>query len=324
MSETLSKDEVDALLRGMEEGDVAIEGGQAPRGSARPYDLLAEDRLAGRRFPALDLVHEAFVRRLCASLTSLAGVTPTITLGALETVRFATFCNRLAAGACLQLFSLTPLRGQGLLAIPAALAFALIDRVFGGPGRLPDAIEGREYSALEQQTLKRIGTRMLADLAEAWTAIQRIECALVGLEANPARLAIAGPSDAIVVVELGCDIGGGPASLLLAIPYPSLEPLRDRLGAARATPTSVSDREWLATLSNAVRLAEVTVSAELGHHEISARELLRLRVGDVVALGTRGEDPVTLRVENVHVMTGLAGVSRGHNAIRLLGAARGE
>ena len=66
------------------------------------------------------------------------------------------------------------------------------------------------------------------------------------------------------------------------------------------------------------------MAAELGHHEMSTRDLLELRVGDVLALGARGEDPVALRVENVHVMTGLAGVSRGHNAIRVLGAARGD
>jgi flagellar motor switch protein FliM len=50
--ETLSKDEVDALLHGMEQGDVAVEGERAPRGAVRPYDLLAADRLGtGQRVP---------------------------------------------------------------------------------------------------------------------------------------------------------------------------------------------------------------------------------------------------------------------------------
>jgi flagellar motor switch protein FliM len=314
--ETLSKDEVDALLRGMEDGDVEVDGEPAPRGAVRPYDLLAADRLAGRRFPALDLVHETFA--------STIGVTPTLTLGALETIRFATFRDRLPPGASLQTFTVAPLRGHGLLAIPAPLAFALVDRVFGGPGRLPEGIEGREYSTLEQQTLRRIGTRILADLAEAWTPVQRIECAVAAVESNPARIAIAAPTDGVVVLELGCDVGNGSTSMLFGIPYASLEPIRDRLAGTQATRARGGDREWLAALGHAVRQAEVTVSAELGHHEMSTRDLLELRVGDVLALGARGEDPVALRVENVHVMTGLAGVSRGHNAIRVLGAARGD
>jgi flagellar motor switch protein FliM len=324
MSETLSKDEVDALLQGMQDGEVAVEGEGPPRGSVLPYDLLAEDRVAGRGFPALDRVHERFVRRLRLALASLVGVTPVIAVGKPETVRFATFRNRVPAGACLQLFTMAPLRGQGLLVISAPLAFALVDRVFGGPGRLPETLEGREYSALELQTLHRIGARILLDLAEAWNPVHRVDCTFVRGEANPAYLTIAAPADAVVAVELACDLGIGAAPLIVALPYAMLEPLRDRLGAPQAAQASGSDREWQRTVGVAVRQADVTVSAELGSHEISARELLRLRVGDVLALGARGDDPVTLRVENVRLMTGLAGVSRGQNAVRILGASRGE
>jgi flagellar motor switch protein FliM len=128
----------------------------------------------------------------------------------------------------------------------------------------------------------------------------------------------------VVTVEIACDLGSGAASLLLALPYAMLEPLRERLGAPQAAPVSGSDREWLAAILGAVRHAQVDVSAELGRHEISARDLLQLRVGDVVPLGVRGEDPVALRVENIHVMTGLAGVSRGQNAVRVVGRERGE
>jgi flagellar motor switch protein FliM len=324
MSDNLSKDEVDALLQGMQDGEVSVEGERAPRGTVQPYNLVVEDRLAGRRFPALDLVHERLLRRLPQSLATLVGTTPTLTLGACETIRFATFRNRLAPGSCLQLFTMLPLRGQALLAISAPLAFALIDRVFGGPGRLPEAPEGREFSAIELQSLQRVGARILDDLAEAWAQVQRLECAFVRVEANPAYLTITGPNEGLIVVEIACDLGAGTAPLVIALPYAMLEPLRERLGAPQAAAVSGSDREWLAAIAGAVRHAHVQVSAELGRHDISARELLQLRVGDVLPLGVRGDDPVVLRVENIHVMTGLAGVSRGQNAVRVVGRDRGE
>ncbi len=321
MSDNLSKDEVDALLQGMKEGGVPVDGEPPPPGTVQAYDLVGEDRLAGRRFPALDQVHERLLRRLPVSLATLLGATPTLTLGTCETVRFATFRNRIAAGTCLQLFTMLPLRGQALLALSAPLAFALIDRVFGGPGRVPDGLEGREFSAIELQTLQRVGARILGDLAEAWAPVQKLECAFVRLESNPAYLMITGPSEAVVAVEIGCDLGAGAAPLVLALPYAMLEPLRERLGAPQAAPVSGgSDREWLAAISGAVRHAQVDVSAELGRHEISARELLQLGVGDVVPLDVRGDDPVALRVDGIHIMTGLAGVSRGQNAVRVVGA----
>ncbi len=324
MSDTLSKDEVDALLHGMQEGEVAVDGEQTAAGTVRPYDLLAEDRLAGRRFPALDLVHERFVRRLRFELARAIGVTPVVTLGAPETVRFSTFRNRLPAGACLQVFTMAPLRGHGLLAVSAPLAFALVDRVFGGAGRVPETLDPREYSTLELQLLQRLGTRMLAELAEAWTPLARVECAFAKMESNPAYLAIAGAAEAVVTVELGCDVGAGSAPLVIALPYAMLEPLRDRLGGLPEAAAPTADRDWRVAMTAAVRAAEVTITAELGRHEIAAREVLRLAVGDVLALGARGDDPVTLRVEHIRLLTGLAGVSRGQNAVRILGPDRGE
>jgi len=324
MSDNLSKEEVDALLQGVKEGGVPVEGEPVPPGTVQAYDLVGEDRLAGRRFPALDQVHERWLRRLPVSLATLVGATPTLTLGTCETVRFATFRNRIAAGTCLQVFTMQPLRGQCLLALSAPLAFALIDRVFGGPGQVPEGMSGREFSAIELQTLQRVSARILADMAEAWAPVQKVDCAIVRVESNPAYLTITSPSEAVVAVEVVCDLGAGPAPLVVALPYAMLEPLRERLGAPQAAPVSGSDREWLAAIAGAVRQAQVDVSAELGHHEISTRELLQLRVGDVVSLGVRGEDPVALRVESIHVMTGMAGVSRGQNAVRVVGRERGE
>jgi flagellar motor switch protein FliM len=174
MSDNLSKEEVDALLQGVKDGGVPVEGEPSPPGTVESYDLVGEDRLAGRRFPALDQVHERLLRRLPVSLATVVGVTPTLTLGTCETVRFATFRNRIAPGTCMQLFSMLPLRGQALLAVSAPLAFGLIDRVFGGPGRVPEGLEGREFSAIELQSLQRLGARILADLAEAWAPVQKL------------------------------------------------------------------------------------------------------------------------------------------------------
>ena len=323
MSETLSQDEVEALLRGVNDGEVAV-AEERPRGAVCAYDLLGEERLAGRRFPVLDRVHERFARRLRLSMARFVGRPPEIQVGTLEMLKFGTFRNRLPTGASLYVFTMPPLRGQALLAISVPLAFGLVDRACGGAGRVPVTIEAREYSAIETQMLQRIVGVALADLAESWSPVQRLECRFVRSELNPAYVTLTGPAETVLTLELQCDLGCGPAPLVLAVPYALIEPLCAKLGETQAGPPAGADKNCAAAMAAAVCQAEVTLSAELGTCEISARELLGLRVGDVLGLATRGDDPMDLRVEGVRLMTALAGVSRGQNAVRVLARTAGE
>jgi len=78
MSETLSQDEVSALLRGLADGEVPAEESASQAGATRDYDLLGEECIVGRRFQALDLVRERLVRRLKLSLAGVLGTPPEI------------------------------------------------------------------------------------------------------------------------------------------------------------------------------------------------------------------------------------------------------
>jgi flagellar motor switch protein FliM len=51
---------------------------------------------------------------------------------------------------------------------------------------------------------------------------------------------------------------------------------------------------------------------------VSARDVLRLKVGDLLTIDTRADDPLAICVEGIRVMTGAPGVSRGNNAVRVL------
>jgi flagellar motor switch protein FliM len=318
MSDALSQDEVNALLRGLADGEVPADGdAEAARGEVRRYDLVGEERLVARRFPALDLVHERFARRLRRSLGSFAGTSPHVELAPLQMLKFGTFRNRLPTPSSLHLFTMAPLRGHALLVVSAPLAFGIVDRVFGGAGRAPASLAAREYSAIEMQMIQRFVGRALVDLSESWTPVHGLACVFGRSELNPASVAICGPADMTLVLDLDCDLGGSGSRLTLAVPYAMLEPLRAKLGEPQAA-AGGPDRDWLGALTRVVRDTVVLVSAELGTREISTREVLRLKVGDVLALGTRSDDPLDLKIEGVPLLAAVPGVSRGNNAVRVL------
>lgn len=323
MAEILSQDEVDALLKAVDEGAVPPST-TGHRGGVRTIDLTNQERSLRGRLAGLDMVVDRLARELQSSLASFLGQVPRVAAHAADLVKFATFTARLAPPVALQIFRLTPLRGHGMLAIGAPLAAAVLESVFGRPpGRRPAPLS-REFSLLEQRVLERLGGRVLADLAEAWRPLLPLEPRHVRSETNPLFAAIAAPEDLVLDIELAvaCE-GADEATLAVCIPNGALDPIRDALarvpqgGDADAEPRA--DGEWRRRLEQALAAAPIEVGVELGRRPMSLREVLALTVGDVVPLGTGREGPVTVRIGGRARFLGAPGVAGGHHAVRITG-----
>jgi len=65
--------------------------------------------------------------------------------------------------------------------------------------------------------------------------------------------------------------------------------------------------------------AECEVSADLGSHLMSLREVLALKTGDLIPLRTGREGPVVVRVAGRARFLGAPGVASGSNAVRVTG-----
>jgi flagellar motor switch protein FliM len=318
MGEILSQDEVNALLKGIADGAVPAGGEGATRGGVRTLDLTNQERDLRGRLPGLELVIERLTRQIRGSLAGFFGELPTVGVRALEAIKFATFLERLTPPLGLQLFRLTPLRGQGMVVVTPPLAAALLQVFFGGdPGR-KTAVPERDFSAIELRVLERLGARILQDLRAACEPIERLECAFVRTETNPRFAAVAAPQDLVVLIEMGVEVQGcSNGSIAVVIPNAALDPVRARLAAAAPGEREAPDASWSARLRTALAVAEIEVSAELGSHHMPLGAVLGLKIGDVIPLGTGREGPVLVRVAGRPRFLAAPGLSGGNNAVRV-------
>ena len=165
MNQFLSQEEVDALLRGITEGEVVTEqSAGADADNIRPYDLTNQERIIRGRMPTLEIINQKFARLLRASLSgSLRRV---IDVGAqnVEMVKFGEFLKTLPVPTSMHIIRMNPLRGGALLVIESKLVFALIDSFFGGPGSSHVKVEGREFTAIETHMILRVADLIFADM----------------------------------------------------------------------------------------------------------------------------------------------------------------
>ena len=323
MSDILSQDEVNALLKGVADG--AIPAGSdagGVRGGVRTLDLTNQEVTLRGRLPGLERVGDRLARNLRRALATLFSQMPEVRVSALELERLPTFMSRLPQPMSLQLFRMAPLRGQGMLVVHPGLAAGLLETLFGGNRTRSTPLGARDFSAIEQRVLERLGAQVLRAFAEAWRPVEPVECTFVRSETNPQYAAIVGAQDLVVRIDVDVVLDGREdGRLSLCFANAALDPLRARLRRAQAgeEASGTAEATWGERLRAALADAECEVSAELGSHLMSLRDVLELRTGDLIPLRTGREGPVVVRVAGRARFLGAPGVASGSNAVRVTG-----
>lgn len=134
MQDLLSQDEIDALLHGVDAGDVDTED-EFSSEEARAYDLTSQDRIVRGRMPTLEMVNERFARYTRISLFNLLRRSADVAVGGIQIMKFGEYIHTLYVPTSLNMVKFRPLRGTGLFILDAKLVFKLVDNFFGGDGR---------------------------------------------------------------------------------------------------------------------------------------------------------------------------------------------
>lgn len=282
MQDLLSQDEIDALLHGVDDGDINTDGDDDP-GAVKSYDLTSQDRIVRGRMPTLEMINERFARYTRISMFNLLRRSADVSLGGVQIQKFGEYVHTLYVPTSLNMVKFRPLRGTALVILDARLVFKLVDNFFGGDGRHAK-IEGREFTPTELRVVQMVLNQAFVDLAEAWKAVLPIEFEFINSEVNPSMANIVSPSEVVVVSTFHVELDGGGGDLHITIPYSMIEPIREMLDAGLQSDTDERDDRWVTALRNDVMDAKVKLECELARREITLRDIVNMKAGDVVPI----------------------------------------
>lgn len=317
MGNILSQDEVDALLKGVQSGDVSTEKQVADSSGVKPYDLASHERIVRGRLPGLEVANERFARFFRNSLSGLMKRFVDINIRASDVVKFGDFMKAIPVPSSINIIKVEPLKGYALIVFEAPLVFAFLEFFFGGSSVLYTKSEGRSFTAIEQRIIKRLVNTALHDMAEAWNGLAQIKPEHVSSEMNSQFVTIVTPSERVIRVELELEVEGFTGKFFLAIPYSMVEPIKEKLYSGIQGDRMEIDQRWVSRLKDLLLESRVNVSAEIGRFTATFGEIMSLKVGDVITLGTSTTDELVVCVEDVPKFRGVPGNSRGNQALKI-------
>jgi len=315
VNDLLSQDEIDALLHGVDSGDVATDDVDENDGVARQFDFGSQDRIVRGRMPTLEMINERFARLFRISLFNLLRRTPEISVGGIQMLKFSEYMLSLFVPTSLNLIKIRPLRGTALCVIEPKLVFILVDNFFGGDGRFHTKIEGREFTPTERRVINIMLDRIFADLIESWAPVMPIEFEFLSMEVNPQFANIVSPTEVVVVTTIHIELEGGGGDLQITMPYSMIEPIREILDAGVQSDVSEIDERWPITLRDEIQSAEIEMKSLLTETTVTLRDVLDFIPGDIIPIEI--PESVVLYAEDVPVIRGQFGVSRGNLAIKV-------
>lgn len=316
-NEVLSQNEIDALLHGVDSGEVeTADELRLHDNVAREIDLTAHERIVRGRMPTLEMIGNRFNRNLRVSLFNFLRRAVEVSFLGVRMVKYSEYIHSLHVPTSLNLIRMPPLRGTGLLVIDSRIVFALVNTFFGGDPRIYTRIEGREFTRMENRVIQMTLEHALRDMTDAWSPVLPVTFEYTNSEVNPQFANIVSPTEIVVVTSFGLDLEGSRGEIHLTMPYAMVEPIRDVLDAGMQSDRSERDERWATSIREEIEMAEVEVHATLTEAELSLGQVLALKPGDVIPIEL--PDTVVLRAESVPLFRGRVGTSNGCNAVQVL------
>jgi len=313
----LSQAEIDALLNG--DSDNAQEADTSTAkvdDGVKPFDPTTQRRIVRERLQALEIINERFARHFRMGLFNLLRRSPDITVGAIKTQPYHDFARNLPVPTNLNVIHLKPLRGSALFVFAPSLVFIAVDNLFGGDGRFPTKVEGREFTHTEQRVIKRMLTLALDAYQDAWSGVYKLNVEYVRAELQVKFTNItSSPNDIVVTTPFHVEIGALSGDFNICIPFSMIEPIRELLTNPPIENTRNEESQWRENLVHQVKQSQLELVANFVDIPLRLSQILKLQPGDVLPI--EKPDRLIAHVDGVPVLTSKYGTLGEQYALRV-------
>jgi len=307
----LSQEEIDSLL-GFSLADVSLNDNSGIRA------IIDSAMVSYERLPMLEIVFDRLVRLMTTSLRNFTSDNVEVSLDRITSVRFGDYLNSIPLPAILSVFKAEEWDNFGLMTVNSSLIYSIIDVLLGGRrGQTAVRVEGRPYTTIESNLVKRMIEVVLADAELAFKPLSPVKFNIDRLETNPRFAAISRPANAAILVRLRIDMEDRGGTIELLLPYATIEPIRAVLLQMFMGEKFGRDPIWEGHLATEIGQAQIGVDAVLYEARLPLRQMMNLKVGDTLTLELKPDALVNVRCGDVTLTEGRMGRVGDRVAVRV-------
>lgn len=285
------------------------------------YDFRKAKHVDQDKIASLQIIFDAFSQKVAASLSSkLGSIVQTQVLSVTQSP-YANFVKTISVPTLIGIIDMSPLRGLALIEISPNVIFNFIDRLLGGKGEIISLSRG--LTDVELEIVEGIVIDFTKDLKNAWSNVIEINPELKKVESNPQFAQITSPNEGVIVGTIEIKAGETTGSMTFCIPLLMIEPIMAKFTGEEKTSlpggeTQTVSSEDIAKMQKAMEDVILPIVVELGKTEVSMRDILELKEGDVVRLENKVNDVLIMYAGEVPKFKCRPGIIGNRMAVQIV------
>lgn len=323
MDQVLSQAEIDALLGGISEGDILTETvfvedtAAEEEKQVKDFDFMRFTKGKKERLPALEFIYDRFSKSLRSALSLFMEREIEVGVSPVQYVEYSEFIKTLPLPTNMNIVVTENLNGFFIVIFDAKLIFSVLETVFGSATISPARIEGREFTKIEFNVIKKLIDLVSAEMERAWGPVYAITCKYSRSEINPNYITMVAKEETVSLNEFSIEIGDITSWMKICMPYGVLESIKGYLISTPSREDMEMREKWFGRMRERIMEVPVEVRAILGRKRMPLHEFAALGSGNVIMVDRYVNDAIDVEIHRKTKFHGKMGVFKGSKAVKV-------
>ncbi len=324
MDQVLSQAEIDALLGGISDGEILTESAvleepqeETVEKQVTDFDFIRFTKGKKERLPALEFIYDRFSKSFRSALSLFMEREVEVGPAPAQYVEYNEFIKTLPLPTNMNIVVTENLNGFFIVIFDAKLIFSVLETVFGSATISPARIEGREFTKIEFNVIRKLIDLVSVEMEKAWEPVYAIHCKYSRSEINPNYITMVAKEETVNLNEFTIEIGDIASWMKICMPYGVLESIKGYLVSTPSREDMEMREKWMAKMRDRIMDVPVEARAILGRKKMSLHEFASLGAGNVVMVDRYVDDAIDVEIHKKTKFRGKMGVYKGSKAVRV-------
>lgn len=272
---------------------------QGRKPDIKPFDFRRPSTLSREHIRMMQMVQDNLARGLTTVFAGALRAVATVNALDLEQRTYDEYIRSVPNPTLLSMLALGAGRAGCMVELPLPIAFAATELLLGGIGAKEQP--NRAMTDLELSLMRNIVDLILPEFRAAVEPVMEIEPELVAQESNPQFAQFASPSEMVILVSFDVKLEHATGVIRFCLPFAQMQPHLDALSVANQGGDSDSEIEERVRVHDHLASSPVEIAAVFRPAVASSRQIVDLKVGDVLMLNHPTTMPLTVHVQGVNV-----------------------